>query len=52
MCGKSTSDHNFSGVGCNFKFSRVFFQGQIKSRVFQGLPGVPGIVGHPDKRRQ
>ena len=28
--------------------SRVFFQGQTKSRVFQGLPGFPGFVGHPD----
>ena len=30
--------------------SRVFFQGQRKSRVFQGLPGFPGFpgfVGHP-----
>ena len=27
--------------------SRVFVQGQRKSRVFQGLPGFPGFVGHP-----
>jgi len=28
-------------------FSRVFLQGQTKSRVFLGLPGFPGFVGHP-----
>ena len=44
MRGKSTSEHNLSGEGCNFRVSRVFFLGQTKSRVFQGLPG---FVGHP-----
>ena len=29
-------------------FSMVFFQGQTKSRVFQGLPGISGFVGHAD----
>ena len=41
MHGKSASEYNFSGVGCNFRV----FQGQRKSRVFQGLPG---FAGHPD----
>ena len=26
---------------------RVFFEGQRKSRVFHGLPGFSGLVGHP-----
>ena len=40
MRGKSTSERNLSGVGCNFRV----FQGQTKPRFFQGLPG---FVGHP-----
>jgi len=34
MHGKSASEHNCSGVGCNFRV----FQGQITSRVFVGHP--------------
>jgi len=33
-------------------FSRVYLQGQTKSRVFQGLPGFPGFVGHPPPIRK
>ena len=44
MHGESALEHNFSGVGCNFRVLQGIFQGQTKSRVFQGLPG---FVGHP-----
>ena len=42
--GKSASEHTFSGVGCNVRVFQGIFQGQRKSRVFQGLPG---FVDHP-----
>jgi len=35
----------FQGWVVISEFSRVFFQGQTKSRVFQGLSG---FVGHPE----
>jgi len=38
---------NFQGWVVISGFSRVFFQRQRKSRVFQGLPRCPGFVGHP-----
>ena len=41
MRGISASGYYFSEVECNFRV----FQGQRKSRVFQGLPG---LVGHPE----
>jgi len=37
----------FQGWDVISGFSRVFFQGQTKSRVFQGLPGLPEFVGNP-----
>jgi len=37
-------DITFQGWNVISGFSGVFFQGQRKSRVFQGLPG---FVGHP-----
>ena len=37
MRGKSVSGHYFSGVECNFRFSRVFFRDKEN----------PGFVGHP-----
>jgi len=49
MRGKFASEHNFSGVGRNFRVFKGIFQGQTKSRDFQGLPGFPGFVGHPGK---
>ena len=45
MRGKSPSEHNFSGAGCNFRV----FQGQTKSRVFQGLLATLKIHMPPDK---
>ena len=48
MHGKSNSEHNFSGVGCNFRFSRVFFQGKQNPGFFKSLLGLPGFVGHPE----
>ena len=54
MHGKSASEHNFSGVGCNFRAFQGTFPGANKiqglsesSRVFQSLPGFPGFVGYP-----
>ena len=40
MHGKSVSEHNFSGMGCNFRV----VQGQTQSMVYQGLSG---LAGHP-----
>ena len=45
MCGKSDLVHNFSGVGSTVRVFQVFFQGQRKSKIFQGFLG---FVGHPD----
>ena len=47
MRGKSAQNIIFQGWVVTSGHSRVFFQGQTKSRVFQGLPGCPGFVGHP-----
>ena len=48
MHRKSASGHSFSRGGVVMAgFSRVFFQGQRKSRFFNDLPGFPGSVGHP-----
>ena len=41
MHKKSASERNYSGVSFNFRD----FQGQTKSRVFQGHPGFPGFAG-------
>jgi len=40
-------DITFQGWNVISGLSRAFFQGQRKSRVFQGLPGLAGFVGHP-----
>ena len=36
MRGKSTSEHNFSGVGCNFRVFRGIFPGANKIQGFSG----------------
>ena len=48
MRRKSASEHNFQGVGCNLRVLQAIFPGGRKSKVFQGLPGFPGFVGHPE----
>ena len=44
MCGKSASEHNFSGVGCNFRVFQGICPGANKIQGFQGLRG---FFGHP-----
>ena len=44
MRGKSASEHNFSGVGCNFRVFQGIFPGANNIKGFQALPG---FVGHP-----
>ena len=44
MHGKSVSEHNFSGMGCNFRVLQGIFPGANK---IQSLQGLPGFVGHP-----
>ena len=47
MHRKSASEHNFSGVGCNFRVFQGIFVEANKIQGFQGLPGFLGFVGHP-----